>query len=1068
MRNNQPVTDKEIALRDDIMIVSTTDLKGQITYVNKDFLEVSGFSEAELMGQPHNIVRHPDMPPEAFDDLWKTLKAGRPWTGFVKNRCKSGDYYWVEANATPMWQGTQVVGYMSLRRKPSRAAVDAHEAAYRLFRQGKAKGLAIENGMAVSTGVWGRLQRLFANMSLSKKMIISCAAMFVVVMTALTAFLGNYMAQALEQEGLHGLNDKLMSIRAMVEVRAKAMNKESARLNDVFAGYFGEPFTLEGDAEVPLLKSGATVINQRNVEVDRFTAVTGATATVFARKGDDFLRVATSVKKENGERAVATLLGKEHPGYAKLLAGERYVGKAKLFGKDFYTSYTPIKGKEGQIIGATFIGLDVTPEIASLKEHIRAVKAGSTGYYYVLDSRPGKDLGNLIVHPAKEGENLIAAKDADGREFIKEMIDKKQGVIRYPWLNKELGDTAARMKVVVYDSVGEWNWVICGGTYLDEFEFLARSLKYSLALASLAIVLVLTGLIYWLVTRVVNRPLDTVLDSFRTISGGDYTTRIPIAKNDELGRVFQGLQAMQTRMGFEVAESKRRADETLRIKIALDNVSTGVMIADTDRNIIYTNKAVARILKTAEADIRKQLPNFSADRLIGTNIDTFHKNPAHQEQLLRTFTSTYTANMEIGVRHMRVTASPVINEQNQRLGSVAEWLDRSAEVNIEHEVARIVDGAKNGDFEQRLSLEGKDGFFHHLSQGLNQLAEVTSTGLQDVARVLKGVAQGDLTQTISADYSGIFGQLKDDTNATVGRLQEVMHQIKEASDAINTAAQEIAAGNQDLSSRTEEQASSLEETSSSMEELNSTVKQNADNARQANELAKSSNAVASKGGEMVKRVVSTMSDIQDSSKKIADIIGVIDSIAFQTNILALNAAVEAARAGEQGRGFAVVATEVRNLAQRSATAAKEIKTLIAESVSKVDGGAKLVQEAGDTMDEVVTSFQKVANLVTDIANASREQSSGIEQVTQAVSQMDEVTQQNAALVEEAAAAAESLEEQVRGLVDAVGMFKLSAANRGAQPAMRRLAAPAATRQAPQAKRGAIPPPVSGEEEWEEF
>jgi methyl-accepting chemotaxis protein len=310
----------------------------------------------------------------------------------------------------------------------------------------------------------------------------------------------------------------------------------------------------------------------------------------------------------------------------------------------------------------------------------------------------------------------------------------------------------------------------------------------------------------------------------------------------------------------------------------------------------------------------------------------------------------------------------------------------------------------------------------------------------------------------------------------VERLREVVGRIKEASEAINTASKEIAAGNQDLSSRTEEQASSLEETASSMEELNATVKQNAENAKAANELAHSSNEIATRGGEMVKRVVATMDGIQDSSRKIADIIGVIDSIAFQTNILALNAAVEAARAGEQGRGFAVVATEVRNLAQRSATAAKEIKALIAESVDKVEGGAKLVQQAGSTMDEVVNSFQRVAALVGDITAASREQSSGIEQVTQAVSQMDEVTQQNAALVEEAAAAAESLEEQAQGLVQTVGSFKLAEGGAVGEP-LRTLAEtprlagtdrPKAAHASAKAKL--IPPPhLAGEtEEWEEF
>jgi methyl-accepting chemotaxis protein len=286
--------------------------------------------------------------------------------------------------------------------------------------------------------------------------------------------------------------------------------------------------------------------------------------------------------------------------------------------------------------------------------------------------------------------------------------------------------------------------------------------------------------------------------------------------------------------------------------------------------------------------------------------------------------------------------------------------------------------------------------------------------------------------------------LKDDTNATVERLKEVVGRIKEATDAINTAAGEIAAGNADLSARTEEQASSLEETASSMEELNATVRQNAENARNANDLARGANDKAVEGGGMVKRVVDTMGSIQESSKKIADIIGVIDSIAFQTNILALNAAVEAARAGEQGRGFAVVASEVRSLAQRSAQAAKEIKGLIADSVDKVDAGAELVNQAGRTMDEIVSSFQQVTGLVNEIAGASREQSSGIEQVTQAVSQMDEVTQQNAALVEQAAAAAESLEEQAKALSHAVAMFRLDA---GSVPATLR---PAAMPRAPAA------------------
>jgi methyl-accepting chemotaxis protein len=395
---------------------------------------------------------------------------------------------------------------------------------------------------------------------------------------------------------------------------------------------------------------------------------------------------------------------------------------------------------------------------------------------------------------------------------------------------------------------------------------------------------------------------------------------------------------------------------------------------------------------------------------------------------------------------------------------------------VNAQIKGLVDAAVAGDFKARGEAGKFEYEFKEMIEGLNRLMDVSDVGLGEVSRILDALAKGDLTQRIDGNYQGTFGKLQDDSNTTVARLQEVVGRIKEATEAIDTASKEIAAGNQDLSSRTEEQASSLEETASSMEELNATVKQNAENARQANELAKKSNEAVSRGGEAVKRVVTTMGDIQDSSKKIADIIGVIDSIAFQTNILALNAAVEAARAGEQGRGFAVVATEVRNLAQRSATAAKEIKGLIAESVDKVDGGAKLVNQAGEAMDEVVTSFQQVANLVTEISGASREQSSGIEQVTQAVSQMDEVTQQNAALVEEAAAAAESLEEQARGLVQSVSMFRLPGGGGTHLPAValrdatpKRLAKPtgkpakSTPKQLAQAKHAG-----QAEDEWEEF
>jgi len=518
-------------------------------------------------------------------------------------------------------------------------------------------------------------------------------------------------------------------------------------------------------------------------------------------------------------------------------------------------------------------------------------------------------------------------------------------------------------------------------------------------------------------------------------------------------------------------EAQKMAEANARIRAALDNVTTNVMIADNDREIIYLNRSVLEMLQAAEADLRKVLPNFDARKLLGANMDIFHRNPAHQRDLLAALRTTHRAQINVGGRTFSLIANPVFGPNGERLGSVVEWKDRTDEVKVEKEVGDIVVAAANGDFSQRIALEGKEGFFRQLGEGINQLVNTSEQGLKDIAHVLEALSKGDLTRSITAEYHGTFGKLKDYSNNTVTSLTQMLLQIREATETINTAANEIASGNADLSSRTEQQASSLEETASSMEELTSTVKQNSDNARQANQLAVTASGVAQKGGTVVQNVVETMAAINDSARKIADIISVIDGIAFQTNILALNAAVEAARAGEQGRGFAVVAAEVRNLAQRSASAAKEIKSLITDSVEKVDNGNKLVSEAGTTMQEIVQAIKRVADLMSEIAAASEEQSSGIEQVNTAVTQMDEMTQQNAALVEEASAAAESLREQADSLSQAMSVFVLAGDGAG------RAAARALPKQAAKNAIGAkstltkLPPTRSAsavEDEWDEF
>lgn len=879
MRTNMPVTNVEREYRDGETIVSKTDLKGIITYVNPYYCEMSGYSEQESIGQPHNYIRHPDMPAEAFADLWETLKKGKPWNGMVKNRCKNGDYYWVEANVAPVREGGQTTGYLSVRSKPSRSQIEAAEAAYRLFREGKTGSLRIKEGKAVRTGVLEKMN-VFKNISVKARLVF-LAVFLCLGMVAVGAY------------GMFGIS----------------------RAND------GMLNTYQGHT-VPL---GQITEIQKMLLQNRLRIATSLVTPV-----PEEIRMNIEVVEKNIEE-----IGKIWKAYndTQPEAEER-----KLADK-----FTADRAK--------FVNEGLKPALAAL----RANNIKEASKLTVETIRP-------LYQPV--GEDIEALKKL---YLDNSKLDYQVAVSQYATLRTQI-------------------------------------------MAAIAIAALLAALIAFLVIRAITRPLAAAIGYFDQISQGNYSNRIAINNEDEIGKVLEALTAMQTRMGFELNDAKRRADESLRITNALNNASTGIMIADNNLNIIYINKSVQAMLKNAETDIKKDLPNFNADLLLGANIDGFHKKPEHQRQLLKTFTATYKTSIKIGGRTFRLSANPVFNAAGQRLGASVEWIDATEEVKIEEEVNGIVGAAIAGDLSQRIAMEGKEGFMKVLGTGINELTGVAENVITDAVKVIESVSQGDLTHSIEREYQGMFKRLKDATNGTVNKLSETISDVRVSADSLSSAAGEISATAQSLSQGASEQAASVEETSASIEQMSASVSQNAENAKVTDGMAAKAAKEAADGGEAVKSTVTAM-------KQIAAKIGIIDDIAYQTNLLALNAAIEAARAGEHGKGFAVVAAEVRKLAERSQVAAREISEVAGSSV-------ELAERAGKLLSEMVPSINKTSDLVQEITAASDEQSTGISQINSAMNQLSQTTQQNASASEELAATSEEMSSQAGKLQQLMAFFTL--------------------------------------------
>ena len=913
--------DREYLIQENEILVSTTDMSGNITYADDNFVRVSGYSRDELLGSPHNIVRHPDMPQEVFEDFWREINLGNCWSGIIKNRQKSGGYYWVKSDVTPLYKDGVQLGFMSVRSIPNKVDLEKIKIQYSLFKEGEQGDLVIKRGKVVKKQNAHSLNALTIKQRLFGLVLIATISLFTVL------GIGIHSSYTEKEAVEHLYNSHIESYSHLL-----AIDKLWAENRLLL-----QPLTVTNDLEQytnisQTLKDNALTLKQITASlIDKFDLEHNSKIEKY------------QIIAEQSDRLAATSLVEV---YSTLSSSD-----------------------ESQRSNADFRSLILAfiSEISTYEQSI----------------------GELIL---------------ENRQQSHEIYEESKYVF---WLEVALSSVITLFFIVAY--------------LIFAFIF----------------------------NRDINSRLSDIRRYFTRLVKKDYLFEINVEKNDEIGQVLQSLKIMKVQLAYNMESVRQKAIAATRIKIALDNVSTNMMIVDNDNTIIYVNPSIIGMFTQAEKELKSYSADFDAKGLLGLNINnlnlvTIHQKNRHSNNyqqsghnIPHTAGVEQTQEIDINGRIFNIVSNPVIDESGKQIGYVTEWVDRTAEIGVEKEIEHVIQSAVEGDFSQRMALDGKNTFFTMLCGNMNRLLEISEVSLTDIVAVLSSLAKGDLTSQITADYSGAFGELKTSSNLTVTKLKEMILHIKISADTINTATKEIAIGNIDLAQRTEKQARSLEVTSSSMEELTITVKQNSEHSKQANHLAKETSVNALKGGEVVTQVVENMADIHTSSQEVMNIISVIDSIAFQTNILALNAAVEAARAGEQGRGFAVVATEVRNLAQRSAAAAKEVESLINSSVRKIEIGSKLATQAGESISSVVVSIQEVAQLIEEITQASVEQSVGIDQVTRAILEVDDVTQQNSALVEEGSAAASSLEEQVANLAIYVAAFdtgeqRLSSQNSGSE------------------------------------
>lgn len=997
-----PVTDREVIVNDDDIIVSSTNLKGALTYCNDTFVKISGYSEKELIGKNHNILRHPDMPSAAFKDLWQTVQSGGNWSGIVKNRCKNGDYYWVKANVNPDYRDGVHAGYTSVRSKASKQEIEDAEKLYKKLNAGETVN---------EKPFWKKLSASLCNLNLAVKFSIVLSLFFIPI----AAFVYMYTTDRLQEVAVH--ERQIEGLKYVLPF--KDLNVKMAEHRGLTNAYLNgnqslQPKMLESSKQVTLIMA----------DIDRLIQLQGDDMQLgkkWEKLKNGWKKLIAKTDAKNAERvfdAHSELISQGQ--YILRKIGERsniifdshlerYYMATMLVDKlpRLIDEIGKLRGNaSGVLVGGILTEknkLKLIGELNLSQERLKSIDETLKSIYKVSPALKDMlaDPGKSAVKSSVKFFNVVMST-----VFNDSVVTKK---------SEEISSKVFEEGSAVIQKLSALFSALDSELKQEQLSYLEKLNRETIQTIGMSSLLLILGLL--MTIRLVTNMLRSIKhlgQLFATISNGSFTSDVNIVSHDEVGQALAKIKTMQNRVGFNMAVTQDQVIKNGRVSSALESASTSVIVTNFDADIIYMNKSARDMFCGIQEKIQTVVPGFNCDDMMGEPIDFIPDVAELTPDAVLSLTTEVHHTINIADLIIEFTMTPIFDDQEKYSGCVLEWFDKTDESQIENEVASVVKAAADGDFDRQIMIESNDPFYNRLAEGINQIVTNTGNSIDDVEKVLRALADGDLTNNITTKYSGVFERLGNNVNSMVERLKDVIGTLQEngqqvamTSDEVNMAAQKIGQGSS-------EQAASLEEISSAMEEMAANISQSANNAAQTEEIAQKVSIDAETSGKIVATAAESMQEI-------AGKINIIEEISRQTNMLALNAAIEAARAGEHGKGFAVVAAEVRKLAERSQTAAAEISELTGDVVT-------LSELAGDRLDDLVPSIKQTAELVQEISVSAREQDTGANEINNALQQLDSVVQRSAGSAEELVSSAKTLAEKSSSQKQTIDYFVLPGAD----------------------------------------